>query len=259
MLHIPKPIDIVMDSHLGNPRAVCELTCAQLECALYGDSLTDWLSRTSDRANPKYSLAQPYSIYIHGIGNRWLATLLAVPTVYTSHHIFIMSSKQSSNLLLINGPNLNLLGTREPSVYGSQTLDDVHKLAQQTAAGYEVNVMTFQSNHEGAIIDRIHQARDEGVKGILINPGVSLVGRRGCKANDPFSTGALTHTSVGLRDALLGVSIPFIEIHISNPHSRESFRHHSYLSDKALAVIAGLGVTGYGEPPVVLVQGSGTF
>ncbi|GHJ85414.1 hypothetical protein NliqN6_1816 [Naganishia liquefaciens] len=145
-----------------------------------------------------------------------------------------MSSTQSLNLLLINGPNLNLLGTREPSVYGSQTLDDVHKLAQQTAAKYEVNVMTFQSNHEGAIIDRIHRAREEGVKGILINPG------------------ALTHTSVGLRDALLGVSIPFIEIHISNPHSRESFRHHSYLSDKAIAVIAGLGVTGYGEPPMVL-------
>lgn len=87
-----------------------------------------------------------------------------------------MSSAQTTNLLLINGPNLNLLGTREPSVYGSQTLDDVHTLAKQTAAKYEeVNVMTFQSNHEGAIIDRIHQAREEGVKGILINPGEFFV------------------------------------------------------------------------------------
>jgi 3-dehydroquinate dehydratase-2 len=82
-----------------------------------------------------------------------------------------MSSSSQLNLLLINGPNLNLLGTREPSVYGSQTLNDVHDLAKQTAAKYEINVMTFQSNHEGAIIDRIHQAREEGVKGILINPG----------------------------------------------------------------------------------------
>ncbi|KAJ9128043.1 Catabolic 3-dehydroquinase 2 [Naganishia onofrii] len=140
-----------------------------------------------------------------------------------------MSDNERVSLLLINGPNLNLLGTREPSVYGSQTLNDVHILAKQTASKHNVGVLTFQSNHEGAIIDRIHQAREEGVKGILINPG------------------ALTHTSVGLRDALLGVSIPFIEIHVSNPHSREAFRHHSYLSDKAIAVIAGLGVTGYGE------------
>jgi 3-dehydroquinate dehydratase-2 len=160
-----------------------------------------------------------------------------------------MSTSQSVNLLLINGPNLNLLGTREPSVYGSQTLDDVHALAKQTAAKHGVSVMTYQSNHEGAIIDRIHQAREEGVKGILINPGECACMWEAMHLTEErlSMTGALTHTSVGLRDALLGVSIPFIEIHVSNPHSREPFRHHSYLSDKAIAVIAGLGVTGYGE------------
>lgn len=159
-----------------------------------------------------------------------------------------MSDSQKVNLLLINGPNLNLLGTREPSVYGSQTLDDVHALARETAAKHDVSVMTFQSNHEGAIIDRIHQAREEGVKGILINPGECYHDRPMYLADRLSPTiGAYTHTSVGLRDALLGVSIPFIEIHISNPHSREPFRHHSYLSDKAIAVIAGLGVSGYGE------------
>jgi 3-dehydroquinate dehydratase II len=129
-------------------------------------------------------------------------------------------------ILLINGPNLNLLGTREPEIYGSATLADVEADAQQQAARLSVHLETHQSNWEGAIIDRIHEARGK-IDGIVINPG------------------ALTHTSVALRDALVGVAIPFIEIHISNVHKREPFRHHSYLSDKAEAVICGLGIFGY--------------
>ena len=107
-----------------------------------------------------------------------------------------MSTTQNVNLLLINGPNLNLLGTREPSVYGSQTLDDVHALAKQTGAKHDVNVMTFQSNHEGAIIDRIHQAREEGVKGILINPGKFEMNRILHLAN-ASSRDRCTHPHIG--------------------------------------------------------------
>jgi len=130
-------------------------------------------------------------------------------------------------LLLLNGPNLNLLGTREPAVYGSTTLADIESAAraQATAAGAEL--ISFQSNHEGALIDRIHAARAEKVDAIVINPG------------------GLTHTSVALRDALAGVAIPFVEIHISNIHQRESFRHHSFLSAIAKGVICGLGTDGY--------------
>ncbi|KAJ5112691.1 dehydroquinase class II [Penicillium argentinense] len=130
------------------------------------------------------------------------------------------------SILLINGPNLNLLGTREPHLYGSITLQDVETNAKKLAASKGAKLESFQSNHEGAIVDRIHQARGN-VDAILINAG------------------ALTHTSVAVRDALLGVSIPFVEIHITNVHRRESFRHHSYLSDKAIAVVVGLGVYGY--------------
>lgn len=129
-------------------------------------------------------------------------------------------------VLLINGPNLNLLGLREPHVYGSTTLSEVEERATNLAQGLSTTLETFQSNSEGAIVDRIHEARGH-VDAVVINPG------------------ALTHTSVALRDALLGVDIPFIEVHISNTHSRESFRHHSYLSDKAKAVVMGLGVWGY--------------
>ncbi len=133
----------------------------------------------------------------------------------------------AKNILLLNGPNLNLLGKREPEVYGSTSLADVEKaaLVQATAAGARLEY--FQSNHEGALIDRIHAAKAEGVDAIVINPG------------------GLTHTSVGLRDALAGVAIRFVEIHISNIHQREAFRHHSYLSDVAVGVICGLGVEGY--------------
>lgn len=133
----------------------------------------------------------------------------------------------AKNILLVNGPNLNLLGTREPEVYGSTTLADVEQaaLAQATAAGARLS--SFQSNHEGALIDRIHAAKAEGIDAIIINPG------------------GLTHTSVALRDALAGVALPFVEVHISNVHQRESFRHHSYLSGIAVGVICGLGVEGY--------------
>jgi 3-dehydroquinate dehydratase-2 len=132
-------------------------------------------------------------------------------------------------VLLINGPNLNLLGTREPEKYGTTSLKDIEQAAIDQANsksnGSEVEV--FQSNTEGFIIDRIHQAKLDGVGFVVINAG------------------AYTHTSVGIRDALLGTAIPFIEVHITNVHQREPFRHHSYLSDKAIAVIAGLGAYGY--------------
>lgn len=130
-------------------------------------------------------------------------------------------------LLLLNGPNLNLLGTREPAVYGSETLADIEHAATAQAVAAGATLSCFQSNHEGALIDRIHAARSEGVEAIVINPG------------------ALTHTSVGLRDALAGVAIPFVEVHISNIHQREAFRHHSFLSAIAVGTICGLGTDGY--------------
>lgn len=133
----------------------------------------------------------------------------------------------AKKLLLINGPNLNLLGTREPEIYGAATLNDVEMLASAAANDAGATITCFQSNHEGALIDRIHAAGKEGVTGIIINPG------------------GLTHTSVALRDALAGVAIPFIEVHISNVHQREAFRHHSYLSAIACGVICGLGIEGY--------------
>ncbi|MGH8807180.1 MAG: type II 3-dehydroquinate dehydratase [Noviherbaspirillum sp.] len=133
----------------------------------------------------------------------------------------------AKNILLVNGPNLNLLGTREPEVYGSTTLADVERNANaQTVAG-GASFACFQSNHEGALIDRIQAAKAEGVDAIVINPG------------------GLTHTSVALRDALAAVAIPFVEVHISNIHQREAFRHRSYLSGIAVGVICGLGVEGY--------------
>jgi 3-dehydroquinate dehydratase II len=130
-------------------------------------------------------------------------------------------------LLLINGPNLNLLGTREPAKYGYTTLPEVETMVREEAARLGAELATFQSNHEGAIVDRIHAARTEGVAGIVINPG------------------AYTHTSVAIRDAFAGTSIPFAEIHISNVHAREPFRHHSYLSEIAAGIVIGMGVEGY--------------
>ncbi|MEM9304036.1 MAG: type II 3-dehydroquinate dehydratase [Pseudomonadota bacterium] len=130
-------------------------------------------------------------------------------------------------ILVLNGPNLNLLGTREPDQYGSRTLAEIMASLETQAAGLHAELVHFQSNHEGALIDRIHAARDDGTNAIVINPG------------------GLTHTSVSLRDALTGVGIPFIEVHLSNIHSRESFRHTSLLSDVARGVICGLGPDSY--------------
>lgn len=133
----------------------------------------------------------------------------------------------SSTVLVIHGPNLNLLGQREPDVYGHLTLEDINQQLKTQAQTSKIQLETFQSNWEGAIVDRIHQAQLENIQFIIINPA------------------ALTHTSVALRDALLGVAIPFIEVHLSNVHAREAFRHHSFLSDKAVGVICGLGAQGY--------------
>lgn len=132
-----------------------------------------------------------------------------------------------SKVLVINGPNLNLLGTREPHIYGSTTLADVENGLRAQAKALGLELECFQSNHEGGIVDRIHEARTEGVKFVIINPG------------------AYTHTSVAIRDAFGGVAIPFVEVHISNVHKREAFRRHSYLSDIAEAVMAGFGTLGY--------------
>jgi 3-dehydroquinate dehydratase II len=128
---------------------------------------------------------------------------------------------------VIHGPNLNLLGTREPAIYGATTLADIDRELMEIGHQSGARVESFQSNHEGAIVDRIHEARRAGVGFIVINPA------------------AYTHTSVAIRDALTGVAIPYIEVHLSNVHKREPFRHHSYLSDQAVGVIAGLGASGY--------------
>lgn len=133
----------------------------------------------------------------------------------------------AKRILVIHGPNLNLLGSREPQIYGHETLDDVNKALQALAVLHEAQCECFQSNSEGALVDRIQAARQQGIEFIIINAG------------------AYTHTSVAIRDALAGVAIPFIEVHISNVYRREAFRHHSYLSDTAVGVVAGLGTFGY--------------
>lgn len=130
-------------------------------------------------------------------------------------------------ILVLHGPNLNLLGVREPQVYGATTLEQINKALSQRAALRGATLSAFQSNHEGALIDRVHAARTDGTTFIVINPG------------------GYTHTSVALRDAFAGVAIPFIEVHLSNVHRREPFRHHSYFSDLAEGVIVGLGALGY--------------
>lgn len=132
-----------------------------------------------------------------------------------------------ANLLLLNGPNLNMLGTREPGTYGSTTLDEIVENLGRLAHNSGHTLQALQSNSEAELIERIHQAADDDVDFILFNPA------------------GFTHTSIALRDALLAVQIPFIEIHLSNVHAREPFRHHSYFSDIAAGVIAGLGPLGY--------------
>ena len=140
--------------------------------------------------------------------------------------LYFVSNIDMPHILVLHGPNLNLLGTREPSIYGSETLDDINKRLKQFSENQSISLDYFQSNAEHLLIDRIHQAKNI-TDFIIINPA------------------AFTHTSVAIRDALLAVSIPFIEVHLSNVHSREKFRHHSYFSDIAVGVICGLGSTGY--------------
>jgi 3-dehydroquinate dehydratase-2 len=131
-------------------------------------------------------------------------------------------------VLVLHGPNLNLLGTREPEVYGRTTLAEIDVRLLEQARGAGASLESFQSNHEGALIDRVQASRTDGTSFIIINPG------------------GLTHTSIALRDALAAVAVPFVEVHLSNVHRREAFRHHSYFSDLAEGVVAGLGAAGYG-------------
>ena len=138
-------------------------------------------------------------------------------------------------LLLLNGPNLNLLGTREPDVYGHETLEDVEALVSRTAAASGFDVRALQSNHEGVLIDAVHAARAD-CAGIVINPG------------------GLTHTSVSLRDALSGVALPVAEVHISDVYAREEFRHYSYIRDIAAVHVVGEGVTGYAHATDLLID-----
>jgi 3-dehydroquinate dehydratase-2 len=138
-------------------------------------------------------------------------------------------------VLLLNGPNLNLLGRREPGLYGAQTLEAIEADLVRQGESLGVALECFQSNHEGALVDRIHAASGQA-DGILINAG------------------AYTHTSIALRDALLGVAIPFVELHLSNVHAREPFRHHSHLADRAVGVICGFGSASYGLALQGLVQ-----
>lgn len=133
----------------------------------------------------------------------------------------------ATRILVLHGPNLNLLGTREPGIYGSTTMADIDARLAALAQTSGAVTASYQSNHEGALIDRIQAARDDGTDFIVINPA------------------AFTHTSVGIRDALAAVGLPFIEVHLSNVHKREALRHHSYFSDLAVGVIAGLGADGY--------------
>jgi len=136
-------------------------------------------------------------------------------------------SGSAARILVLHGPNLNLLGTREPEVYGRTTLADIHAMMEARARADGVQIESFQSNSEGGLIDRVQAAGAEGIECIIINPG------------------GYTHTSVALRDALAAVAIPFIEVHLSNIFARESFRHHSYFSEIAVGTICGLGAQGY--------------
>ncbi|MBN9204553.1 type II 3-dehydroquinate dehydratase [Methylibium petroleiphilum] len=130
-------------------------------------------------------------------------------------------------ILVLHGPNLNLLGSREPAVYGATTLAEIDAALLRRAGEAGFGLASFQSNHEGALVDRVQAARSDGTRFILINPA------------------AFTHTSVALRDALAAVALPFVEVHLSNVHRREAFRHHSYFSELAEGVIVGLGASGY--------------
>ena len=130
-------------------------------------------------------------------------------------------------IYVLNGPNLNLLGLREPEIYGSDTLDDIAGMLEDKARGLNLEIDLRQSNHEGHLIDWLHEANAKGVKAVILNAG------------------ALTHTSVALYDAIKAITVPVIEVHISNPHAREAFRHHSYVTPVARGIIAGFGTLGY--------------
>jgi 3-dehydroquinate dehydratase II len=136
-------------------------------------------------------------------------------------------ARKSKKILVIHGPNLDMLGTREPGIYGKENLAAVNKRLGSMARRAKVILEVFQSNHEGALIERVHGAKKQGIAWIIVNPG------------------GLTHTSVALRDAFAGAAIPFVEVHLSNIYARESFRHHSYFSDLAVGTICGLGSRGY--------------
>jgi 3-dehydroquinate dehydratase-2 len=142
-----------------------------------------------------------------------------------------MASKKNAagapRILILHGPNLNMLGTREPEIYGAETLEDINKSLIHSGAESGVQVETLQSNAEHVLVDRVQAARTDGTRFIVINPA------------------AFTHTSVALRDAFAAVAIPFVEVHLSNIHKREPFRHHSYFSDLAVGTIVGLGSRGY--------------
>lgn len=145
-----------------------------------------------------------------------------------------MPAKTSKKISVIHGPNLNLLGSREASIYGNVTLSDINNALAKRARAHATSLTFFQSNHEGALVDHIQSSA--GSDGILINPA------------------AYTHTSIAIRDALLAIAKPFVEVHLSNPKERESFRHHSYLSDIALAVVSGKGENSYYEGLDVLIK-----
>ncbi|UIF91750.1 type II 3-dehydroquinate dehydratase [Cupriavidus sp. UYPR2.512] len=147
-------------------------------------------------------------------------------------------------VLVLNGPNLNLLGTREPAVYGSETLADVERICQEAAQRLGLEAQCRQTNHEGQLIDWIHEAGRLCAQGEMV--GVVL------------NAGALTHTSIALHDAIKGAAVPVVEYHISNVHAREAFRHKSWISPVAVAVMAGLGVNGYGLAIAALAQVTGT-
>jgi len=137
------------------------------------------------------------------------------------------AGSKTRRILVLHGPNLDLLGIREPEIYGRETLEDIDQRLVRLARAYGVALECFHSNHEGALIERVHDAKEQGISFIVINPA------------------GYTHTSVALRDALAAVKIPFIEVHLSNIHARESFRQHSYFSDIAIGTICGLGSRGY--------------
>jgi 3-dehydroquinate dehydratase-2 len=145
----------------------------------------------------------------------------------TSNKTTANDANRKARILVLHGPNLNLLGRREPEIYGRTTLADIHETMEARARAHGVQIESYQSNSEGELIDRIQAAAAEGIEFIIINPG------------------AYSHTSIAIPDALKAVAIPFVEVHISNIHARESFRHHSHFSAGAAGVICGLGVQGY--------------